>query len=36
MRLFHPVVTEVVLDAIARREARETSNSQKAVYQRVL
>jgi len=33
--LNHPVVTEVVLDAIARREARETSNSQKAVYQRL-
>ena len=35
IRLSHPVVTEVVLDAIARREARETSNSQKAVYQRL-
>ena len=35
IRLNHPVVTEVVLDAIARREARETSNSQKAVYQRL-
>jgi Lhr-like helicase len=33
IRLNYPVVTEVVLDAIARREARETSNSQKAVYQ---
>jgi len=35
LRLAHPVVTEVVLDAIARREAREASNSQKAVYQRL-
>lgn len=35
MRLAHPVVTEVVLDAIARRESREASNSQKAVYQRL-
>ena len=35
LRLAHPVVTEVVLDATARREVREASNSQKAVYQRL-
>jgi len=35
VRLMHPVVTEQAQDAIARREAREASNSQKAVYQRL-
>ncbi len=35
VRLMHPVVTEQAQDAIARREARQASNSQKAVYQRV-
>lgn len=35
IRLMHPVVTEVVLQALGRREAREASNAEKAVYQRL-
>ena len=34
IRLAHPVVTEVVLDAMHRREAKVASNESKAVYQR--
>ncbi len=35
IRLMHPVVTEVLLQALGRREAREASNAEKAVYQRL-
>jgi len=34
LRLMHPVVTRVVLNAIERREEREASNEEKAVYER--
>ncbi|MEO0914779.1 MAG: hypothetical protein AAFY59_17655 [Pseudomonadota bacterium] len=34
-RLMHPVVTEVVREALERREAREVSATNKAVYQRL-
>jgi hypothetical protein len=35
IRLMHPVVMEVALDALARREAKELSNAEKAVYARL-
>lgn len=34
-RLMHRVVLEVALDAIGRREAREASNAEKAIYARL-
>lgn len=34
VRLAHPVVTEVVMDAMHRREAKVASNEGKAIYQR--
>lgn len=35
VRLMHPVVTEVVMAAVDRREQREASNADKAVYARL-
>ena len=35
VRLMHPVVLEVLQDAISKREMRETSNEEKAVYARL-
>lgn len=36
VRLFHPVVLEVALDALGRREAREASNAEKAITMRIV
>lgn len=36
IRLMHGVVLEVALDALGRREAREASNAEKAIYQRLV
>ncbi len=36
IRLFHPVVLEVALDALGRREAREASNAEKAITMRLV
>ncbi|MBU2360409.1 MAG: hypothetical protein KKB02_16020 [Alphaproteobacteria bacterium] len=36
VRLFHPVVLEVALDALGRRQAREASNAEKAVTMRLV